>query len=448
MDGLIEKVFLAGVVGCGGAGFPTHVKLAKPACWFIVNGAECEPLLRTDRHIMANHAAALVRTAEAIAGHLGAERFGIALKSVYGREREALEREIEAAGSWMELFPLDNFYPAGDEQTMVQQITGLTVPPAGIPLDIGVVVSNVATVFAVGEAMADRPLTHKFLTVAGSVAEPVVVRAPVGSSLADCLSLAGGASSGEYRLIEGGPLMGRLIPREEEGDAVVVKTTSGLLAVPADGYLARLPDISVPHTVNRARSACIQCSFCTMMCPRYLIGHPLQPHRIMRKLAYGGGLDAILDDPNVRQAQICCECGICELYACPMSLQPRRVNVLLKRKLAEAGVRYEKGTGTYSALEELESRKIPAKRLAAHVGLLEQYGRDAARFVDHAPGRVDIPLKQHIGAPAVPVVRVGDGVVTGQLIAAYPEGQLGANVHASIDGRLTAVSARIAIEAV
>lgn len=448
MDGLVEKVFRAGVVGCGGAGFPTHVKLAKPARWFIVNGAECEPLLRTDRHIMIHHAAALVRTVKAIAGHLGAERFGIALKRTYEKERDALERAIEETGAAIELFAMDNFYPAGDEQSMVQQITGITVPPAGIPLEVGVVVSNVATVLAVNDAMEDRPLTHKFLTVAGAVAEPVVVHAPIGTPLSECLSLAGGSAIGECRLIEGGPLMGKLIAREDEAAAVVVKTTSGLLAVPADGYLARLPEISVPHTVNRARSACIQCSFCTMMCPRYLIGHPLEPHRIMRKLAYGGDLDAILDDPDVRQALICCECGICEVYACPMSLQPRRVNVLLKRKFAEAGIRYERPAGEFSAREEFESRKIPTKRITARVGLLEYYGQDATRFVEHSPRRVAIPLKQHIGAPAVPTVRMGDRVAPGQLIAACPDGQLGANVHASIGGTVTAVAARITIEAI
>lgn len=446
MDGLIEKVFQAGVVGCGGAGFPTHVKLARQAAWFIVNGVECEPLLRTDRHVMLAHPGELIETIDAIARHLGADRYGIAVKHSYVEEIAALERAIRELGSKAAIFQLDHFYPAGDEQVIVQQVTGLTVPPGGIPLDVGVVMSNAATVMAVHDALAGRPFTHKVLTVAGAVNKPVVVRVPLGTPLTECLSLAGGAAVEDYRLIVGGPMMGKPIGKEDEEQAVVIKTTSGVLAVPGDGYLARLPEINVPHTVNRARSACIQCSFCTMMCPRYLIGHPLQPHLIMRKLAYGSGLDGILDDPDVRQALICCECGICELYACPMSLQPRRVNVLLKRKLAEAGIRYERTGDGWNVRAEFDNRKVPTKRITARVGMGKYYGVDPDRYVDYAPDRVCIPLRQHIGVPSVPLVKPGSRVKTGQLIARCPDGQLGANLHASIDGRVVKVGEYIVIE--
>lgn len=446
MDDLIEKVFQAGVVGCGGAGFPTHVKFAKQAAWFIVNGVECEPLLRTDRHVMLACPNELIETVDVVARHLGADRYGIAVKHSYVEEIAALERAIHELGSKVAIFKLGHFYPAGDEQVIVQQVTGLTAPPGGIPLDVGVVVSNAATVLAVRDALEGRPFTHKVLTVAGAVTEPVVVRVPLGTSLKECLSLAGGASVAGYRLIAGGPMMGRLLGKDDEEQAVVAKTTSGVLAVPEDGYLARLPEINVSHTVNRARSACIQCNFCTMMCPRYLIGHPLRPHRIMRKLAYGSGLDGILDDADVRQALICCECGICELYACPMSLQPRRVNVLLKRKLAEAGIRYERQGGDWNARIEFDNRKVPTKRITARVGMGKYYGIDADRYIEYAPDRVRIPLRQHIGAPGAPLVEPGSRVKTGQLIAGCPDGQLGANIHASIDGRVVEVGERIVIE--
>ncbi len=447
MRDLTEKIFAAGEVGCGGAGFPTHVKMAKPAAWFIVNGVECEPLLRTDRAVLLRHTSEIVKTVDTIARELGAERFGIALKESYHNEIDALSAAIRKCGSGAELFRLGQFYPAGDEQVIVQQVTGMTVPPAGIPLERGVVVSNAATVLAVHDALHGRPLTHKIVTVTGADAKPTLIRMPVGTAVGECLRLAGGPTMERFRVIEGGPLMGKLIAAGTENGHPVGKTTSGLVVVAHDSYLATLPEISVRHTVNRARSACIQCSYCTMLCPRYLTGHSLQPHRIMRKLAYGGGIDEILDDEDARQAALCCECGVCEIYACPMSLQPRRVNVLLKRKFAESGRKYARKTAeTCSARPEFVDRKVPTKRIAARAGVLEYYNASPDGIIEHTPDRIVVPLKQHIGAAALPVVAAGDPVVAGQLLAACPEGQLGAHIHSGIGGVVTAVDAGIVIE--
>lgn len=446
MVGLVEMIFKAGVVGCGGAGFPTHVKLAGQSKWFIVNGAECEPLLRTDRSIMLRHSEELVAVIDTVAKHLQAEKAVIALKRSYKKEIDALAQAIGKLGVRVELFLLDHFYPAGDEQVIVQQVTGMTVPPAGIPRDVGVVVSNVATMLGVHDALAGRPFTFKYVTVTGAVKKPVVLRVPLGTFIDDCLALAGGPTIENWRIIDGGPLMGKVLDKGSEIQRSVSKTVSGLVVVPDDSYLAELPEISVQHTVNRARAACIQCSYCTIMCPRYLIGHPLQPHRIMRKLAHGGSLDAILDDEDVKQALICCECGICEIYACPMDLQPRRVNVLLKRKYAEVGIKYTRQPGEYVVRNEFEDRKVPTKRIAARAEVGAYYDIDIDIVIEHMPDRVSIALKQHIGAAAQPLVNVGDLVEAGQMIAACPSDTLGANIHTGIGGRVTRIDSSIVIE--
>ena len=124
-------------------------------------------------------------------------------------------------------------------------------------------------------------------------------------------------------------MMGKRMTRTQAADACITKTTSGILLLPDIGPIAAAEKISVEHMKNRARSACIQCSQCTDLCPRHLLGHPIEPHRIMRKLAFAGAFSEILDDPAVQNAALCCECGVCELFACPMSLQPRRVNALI-----------------------------------------------------------------------------------------------------------------------
>ena len=328
---LAETIRAAGIVGCGGAGFPTHVKYTGGQTeTILVNGAECEPLLATHRYLMRHFAREIVSAAAALGRETGAKRCVIALKAAYTAERAALEAAIAEQAAPVALHLLESFFPAGDEQSLVFEVTGRVVPPGGIPLAVGCVVNNTATVLCIHHAMEGRPFTQKYLTVTGEVAAPCIVKAPVGTPVEACIALAGGTPLSDYAVVNGGPMMGRPMTREEAGHAYVTKTMSGLIVLPPDSPVVRRAQTQPEHMVNRARSACIQCSFCTQLCPRALLGHPLQPHRIMRRLA-AGGLEALLDTPEGRSAALCCECGICEIYACPMGLQPRQVNAALKR---------------------------------------------------------------------------------------------------------------------
>lgn len=443
--GILEQIAAAGIVGCGGAGFPTHKKLTGDIEYFIVNGAECEPLLRTDRYIMRNHAPQLVKAVMALREELHIPHCVIALKRHYHEEAEALRQAIADARAQIELHELESFYPAGDEQTIVYEVTGRTVPPAGLPIMAGAVVDNVATVYAIAEAMDGIPFTQKYLTVTGEVAEPCVLRVPVGTSYRECLALAGGTLRDEFFIVSGGPMMGRPLPMSELDGAVVTKTTSGILVLPADGYHARSYAVETRHMLNRARSACIQCTTCSQLCPRHLLGHPLRPHLIMRKLAMGGDVKSLLDDPDVRNAQLCCECGICETYACPMGLQPRKINSMIKKELGAAGVRYQRPEGEWTPSRFREERKAPSEKVAARVGVHRYYDYEITRLLTLAPERVELPLNMHIGARAVPTVREGDRVAAGELVARIADGALGAAVHASIGGRVASVGERIVI---
>ncbi|MEG1942175.1 MAG: 4Fe-4S dicluster domain-containing protein [Angelakisella sp.] len=443
---LLDQIFEAGVVGCGGAGFPTHAKLSAKVDYLLLNGAECEPLLRTDRYLMRHRADEIVAAAVKVKAQVSAPSCVIALKKSYTQEIAALEGAIARQSAPITLHTMESFYPAGDEQVIVCEVTGRVVPPAGIPLDVGCVVSNVATMSAIYDAMQGTAFTQKYLTVTGAVASPAMVLAPVGTPLADCIALAGGADCGDYMVISGGPMMGRPMTMEQLKGETVTKTTSGLIVLPMESHGAMQHQISIEHMLNRARSACIQCSFCTQLCPRHLLGHPLEPHKIMRKLAMATDLEQILEDEDVRRAQLCCECGICELYACPMQLQPRRVNSMLKKKLAEKGVRYPKGEGVLTPDAERDNRKSPTQRVAARAGASPWYHTEIDELKTAKPMRVSLSLRQNIGAPSQPVVKAGDRVSVGQLIAKCPEGKLGAQLHASIDGRVTEVTDKIEIE--
>lgn len=241
----------------------------------------------------------------------------------------------------------------------------------------------------------------------------------------------------EYFVVCGGPMMGRPMTAEDAKKAVVTKTTSGFIILPTHSRIANLYHTPVEHTVNRAKSACIQCNFCTQLCPRHMLGHAIEPHKMMRRMA-AGSVEEIIKDKEALNAYLCCECGVCELYACPMQLQPRQVNIMIKRALAKEGIRYQKTGEECVADKNREYRKIPSRRAANRADVGKYYDYTIKTCKEYTPSEVSIPLNQHIGAPAVPVVKVGDKVRKGQLIASPPEGKLGANIHASIGGTVMA----------
>ncbi len=442
---LTEKIFNAGIVGCGGAGFPTHVKYNAKVEHFIINAAECEPLLRTDRYIMCNYAREVISACDAVSEHLGAKDCTIALKGAYKEEIASLEVAILGLGSKVKIHTMESFYPAGDEQVIVHEVTGKVVPAAGIPLDVGCVVSNIATMLGIYDALKDKPFTHKFLTMTGEVGKPVVLHVPLGTSFSDCLEAAGGANIDDYFVICGGPMMGKPLTKEEALKSVVTKTTSGFILLHKDSRLPSLHQTPIQHTINRAKSACIQCTYCTQLCPRHMLGHSIEPHRIMRKLACGS-IEAVAQDPIAINTLLCCECGVCELFACPMQLQPRKVNSLVKKELAKMGIRYPKSGEEYFPDSNRESRKIPTKRAANRAGAGSYYDYKIKECKEFIPSVVNIPVKQHIGVPAEPVVKSGDSVKCGQLIAACPEGKLGTNIHASVNGTVLSTGDMITIE--
>lgn len=423
--GLIEQIQSAGVVGAGGAGFPTDRKLNCKAEVFIVNGIECEPLLRVDRRVMELHAPEIVRTVRAIRDQIGAKRAVIALKKHYKDAVAALSAAVK--GTKVELYLSGSFYPAGDEQNLVYCVTGRTVPTGGIPLDVGCVVSNVSTVLNIAGAMEGRPVIDKMVTVGGAVARPVTVTCPIGTPLSKLLEAAGGAV-GDCTFIVGGPLMGKLT---DDLSQSVTKTTGGLLAIPK-GHPILAKKTASPRDAVIARAACCQCSMCTQMCPRNAMGLNVQPHKAMRALASGN--PALLGDVN--GVFSCCDCGLCTFFACNFGLKPSQAMQNAKAELQRSGVKPVKEV-KFAPDGGIDNKRVPTERLLYRLDL-KKYDVDAPIGPDVPCGEVRIPLKMHIGGPDEPLVSVGQRVSRGELIA-RPNG-LGANIHASIDGTVTQVT--------
>lgn len=421
----------AGVVGAGGAGFPTHVKVNGKAEFVIVNGAECEPLLRVDQQLFVYRTIDVLEGLRIVVEQVGAKKGIVALKKKYKTAIERLNSEIERMqlGDRVEIFLLDDFYPAGDEQVLVYEVLQRIVPEGGIPLQVGTVVSNVETLLNVSNAVKGIPVYEKYITVTGMVHHPITVKVPLGITVREVLELAGGSKVENFRIIDGGPMMGKLVSDLEQP---VTKTTKGLIVLSEDHPLILSRVQPVEKMLHIAKATCCHCSMCTEVCPRNLLGHSLHPDKLMRLASYQ--TTAENDSKTVTEAFLCTGCSLCEV-ACVMNLQPWKINQWLKGQLGAAKIRNPHNNQPEEVHEFREYKKFPTKRLIANLGI-EEFNVDAPFVEDELSTYSTVVLnrRQHIGANTTPVVKVGDFVKAGQLIADIAPDQLGTALHASISG--------------
>lgn len=429
----MNRIKNAGVIGAGGAGFPTHAKLNSQAEYILLNGAECEPLLRVDQQLMEQFPDEIIQGLDAAGKYINARQAIIGIKGKHKKVINLLRERIAALGltNTMEVKELRDMYPAGDEQVLVYELTKRVVPEGSIPLKVGCVVINAETALNIWRALTGKAVTETYITVAGDIPQPITVKAPVGISIKDLFKHCGVEKLDEYAVIDGGPMMGSVLGNV---DRYVTKKSKGYVLLKKDHFLIRKKSVSTSQARVISRAACEQCRMCTDLCPRYLLGHNLQPHKIMRALNYD------LDVREQRIAQLCCECNACELFSCPANLHPKSINVLYKQKLAEQGIRYQPEEVEYQARPFREYRLIPSKRLIAKIGLTAFDKPAPLTQIEFKPQYISIALRQHIGAPAIPVVSVGDQVKAGQMIGKIPENSLGAAVHASLNGTVIEIT--------
>jgi len=431
-DKLAEKVKAAGVVGAGGAGFPTHVKLSAKVEYVILNAAECEPLIRVDQELMDKRTREVIDGLQLILEETDAKKAFIAIKEKHKGAIEKIEDVLKDYNS-IDVFLLKDFYPAGDEQVTVYEVLKRVVPLGGIPLNVGCMVCNVETALNVLSASKETPVTTTFVTVIGDVPEPATYEIPIGVSYEDVLRNCGGSNLDQKKFIDGGPMMGQVMADFKKP---ITKTTKAIILLDKEHKLIKTKEMDIQHTIKKSKTACIQCSKCTDLCPRDMLGHDVKPDKVMRVVNYG-----LKDLKSMKTALGCSECGACELYACPNELSPRKINGMIKQELKKAGVAIDNKDKEFKASSFRDYRSIPVKRLIRRIGVKQYDVKAPIKGWDFTVSKVRIPLKQHIGAPASAIVEVGSNVKVGDLIAKIPEGALGANVHASISGTIIDITA-------
>jgi electron transport complex protein RnfC len=297
---IVAAIQEAGIVGLGGAGFPTHAKLVIPegrsVDTLLINGAECEPYLTTDHRTMVERPDAVLRGIEIVAARLGVEETVIGVEMNKPDAVRMLERSLEGTRNAVRVAPLKVKYPQGAEKTMIKAVFGIEVPSGKLPLDVGIVVNNVGTMAAIADYFdLGLPVVERGLTVAGpGVRRPANLLVPVGTPVRAVLEHAGGLTPDTREVVMGGPMMGTPLASL---DVPVLKGTSGILAFTE--IEARLPN----------EYTCIRCGRCAEACANFL--NP----SLLGRLAKAGRYEemeraAVMD---------CFECGSCS-YACPSGI--------------------------------------------------------------------------------------------------------------------------------
>ena len=426
-----------GIVGAGGAGFPSYAKLAEGADLLLINGAECEPLLYTDYVLLKNELSLVLFGISRVLEGTGIKKAMIAVKE-HTAHRLGYE-DGERLDDKIYLRVLPNVYPMGDEISLIYEATGRHVQPSKLPITQGIIVYNVETMYNLGYAEKfGKPVTKKWITIGGDIKNPAVIKAPIGTNVSDIFKALNIEIKDGYTVIDGGPSMGKVInPRMY----AVSKTTKGILILP-DGIPAVLTKkMNVKMAVTRAETACCQCTRCTDMCPRHLLGFPLEPHKMVRTAM---GVAEIMPE-MVISATLCCGCGICETLACNQGISPRAVIENYKALLSKNKLRFSP-THEYDVKEEQAYRKVPSEKWKSALGVTK-FDKALDYEGEIGANRVEISLSSHIGAPSVASVRDGDYVNEGDLIASAGAG-LSVPQHASISGTVTVGNGKIIIDKV
>lgn len=289
---IMDAIADAGIVGLGGAGFPTHVKLSPPEGksidTLIINSAECEPFLTGDHRLMLEKIDEIIQGALLIKRVLNAENCFIAIED---NKPDAIQRfEDRLKDNSIEVVEVETMYPRGAEKVLIKILTGREVPVGGLPLDVGLVVQNVSTTYAIYEAvMLRKPLYERVVTVTGEVNEPKNLLVKIGTPISQLIEECGGYTDEARRVIMGGPMMGIALFTDE---VPVIKTTTGIVVLPA--------------LVEERTYPCINCNRCSDVCPMGLMPK-------MFDLLRESGRFKDAEDYDVLS---CYECGCCE-YTCP-----------------------------------------------------------------------------------------------------------------------------------
>ncbi|MCL4416131.1 MAG: SLBB domain-containing protein, partial [Actinobacteria bacterium] len=292
------------------------------------------------------------------------------------------------------------------------------------------------TLLNVSNAFGGENVTQKYVTVNGEVASPMTLKVPVGTPIKKLIQYCGGViTGGDFAVIDGGPMMGKIVDLNKYA---VKKTTKSIIVLPEDSIVVENRRRSINRVIKRAQAICLSCRMCTDLCPRYLLGHELFPDEMMKKMYRGELSDSDLEKFDF--AFLCCDCGLCELYSCVVDLSGRSLFNYIKAELGKKGIKNPHNRKDLTVNDFRDYRKVPSDRLEKRLEVDRYPGITSLGEFNAKISEIKLYLSQHVGVPSVPIVRTGDKVTGGQLVADICEGKLGAKIHSSINGIVSEIT--------
>lgn len=416
----------------------------------IVSALKDNPLSFAEEYLLQREWHKIIDGLKFLMGNHHAEKGIIAVSKSDRPVTADLKRSIDDCDN-IDLFFVDNFYPAADQAILIYEVTGQPFSGATPAALSGSLVYDLRTVINIYEAVTEKtPVTRRLLTCTGEVAIPSLVLGHIGVSFREVIELCGGAVIDEYVILSGAPARGAIIT---DIDTPVTGSTTTITVLPADNELVKERSQTLGEQIKKCKSVCNQCSFCTELCPVYLLGGKLYPHLIMRQIAYG------LSEPEevILGALLCSECGICEVFSCPHKLSPRAVNKEIKERLkqeAEAESLLSSQidgqingqisgehtndliSGQLQPRSSRDYRKVDFKRLADLFSVGPYAEPPKMELLETSPGQVELLFKEMSASGVLTRVKTGEEIAEGSLVA-ETEMSTGAGLHASISGKVT-----------
>lgn len=423
-----SKAEAAGITGTAGAGLPFHDRLTRRVDVVVANGVACEPLLDADRAVLQRFPDAVLNALSTVAACTDASRLMVAVRGTDAPLLSALE-QVRRKHPAVQIMRVEDTYPLGESGQLTLALLGRQVPSSGHPEDVGVMVVNAHTLWQFGEALRDRPMTHRFVTVSGEVQQPQTLRVPLGVTVQELVEICGGhtlpGGVADRAYVVGGPARARIVAAETP----VVATTQSVMVLPSSHPVVTRATLPIEHMLTRAASMCAGCRQCTDRCPAHLGGYAIVPHLLMRGLTHR--LETVSE--VVTGASSCIGCRLCDVV-CPGNLSPGRIYGMVAADLRARGMGALPTQPPTDPLVQGEARKVPRAHLIERLGV-----RAYARELPSHDGellvkRVLLPL------PGLdPVVREGERVERGMPVALPTVPGQGVRLHAPIAGRVMSI---------
>ena len=396
----------------------------------ILNCAQYEPIVHIQELLLQKYTREIIRTFAKIGKTFNADNIIIAAGKKDTELIECLE-DVVCDYPALSFKVYDGAYPAGDEYVLTYELTGQVISADSSPIEEGIAIFNVESVYNmyrnVNEGVQE---THKWVSILGEVEKPVTLRVPVGVNIGDIVKEAGKITCENPVYILGGPMSGKIGNKYSRID----KSTDAVIILPEDHQVVYNKKTNSSIEIKRASSSCCNCMRCTDLCPRNLLGHPVDPHAFIRAASYKdmGNVDTYLN------TMFCSSCGLCEMYSCIQGISPRLLLTEYKNGLKENGITKHK-----ASMKEVDSerkyRKISIKRLTSRLGLTRYDRVTLLKEYDMSGVSIRISLNDYELEPAVSLVKENDIVTKGQLIAEYKDGEH-RPIYSGIDGKVTEVA--------